>query len=423
MTYHRRLIDDDLDALFPDLAAIALEGAKGVGKTATASRRAAWTMSLENSRLLDLARTDEEVVLTYPRPLFIDEWQLHPPVWNVVRSAVDADRAGGQFLLAGSASPGKNIRIHSGAGRIISLHMRPMALCERGATRPSLSLRSLLENPPNRLSGQTDFRLSDYVREILASGLPGIRELPTPARRDALRSYIARAVDRDMDEAGYEVRRPDALRAWLTAYAAATSTTTSYNAILDAATPGQSDKPTRMTATAYREALTRMWLLDPLPSWWPTFSPLKRLGQAPKHHLADPALAASLLNATENSLLRGEGETVRPARDALIGALFESLATLSVRVMAQAMRADVSHLRTRDGDHEIDLIVEIPGGRVIAFEVKLAGVITDKDVKHLNWLHDSIGERLHDRIILNTGPAAYRRPDGVGVIPLALLGP
>lgn len=422
MSYHRRLLDDDLDELFPDLAAIALEGAKGVGKTATASRRATSIVSLDDEGRHAVVSSDATSILQYPRPLLVDEWQLHPPIWDVVRRAVDRDNQGGQFLLAGSAAPSRNIRIHSGAGRIVSLHMRPMAMSEREVVGSAVSLRALIEGTAGKVAGETSFGLADYVQEILASGLPGVRGLGGRARDEALRSYVSRALDRDIQEAGKEVRRPEALRAWLRAYAAATSTTTSYGEILDAATPGESDKPARQTVAGYREALERMWLLDPLPAWWPTFTPLKRLAQAPKHHLADPALAAILVDATESTLMAGAGPRRRDG-ETFLGLLFESLATLSVRVLATSIGATTSHLRTRNGDHEVDLIVEGRGGATLAIEVKLASTVVDRDVRHLHWVHRETGDRIVDRVVVNTGRFAYRRPDGVAVVPLALLGP
>ncbi|WP_415086751.1 DUF4143 domain-containing protein [Micropruina sp.] len=117
-----------------------------------------------------------------------------------------------------------------------------------------------------------------------------------------------------------------------------------------------------------------------------------------------------------------ERETVSRTTGTWLGALFESLATQSVRVHAEAMSARVGHLRTKNGDHEIDLIVETNDTRCTAIEVKLADTIHDADVRHLLWLRGRLGDRLSDCRILNTGPRAYRRPDGVAVVPLALLG-
>ncbi len=119
----------------------------------------------------------------------------------------------------------------------------------------------------------------------------------------------------------------------------------------------------------------------------------------------------------------GEGSATVPRDGTLLGHLFEALVTLSVRVYAQAAEAEVRHLRTKGGRHEVDLIVERPDGRVLALEVKLAGAVSDDDVKHLLWLRERMGGDLVDAAVVTTGADAYRRADGVGVIPAALLGP
>jgi predicted AAA+ superfamily ATPase len=244
-----------------------------------------------------------------------------------------------------------------------------------------------------------------YRLEILASGFPGIHSLPPRLLRAQLDGYLERIVDRDFEDLGRQVRRPATLRRWMQAYAAATATSTSYEKIRDAASSDRGEKPTRATTQPYREVLERLWILDPVSAWLPTRNRLARLSSLPKHHLADPALAARLL---------GEGT--------LLGALFESLVTLCVRVYAQAAEARTAHLRTWSGDREIDLIVE-RGRKILAIEVKLGQVPNDRDVRHLLWLREELGDDLADTVIVTTGQAAYRRPDGIAVIPAALLGP
>jgi predicted AAA+ superfamily ATPase len=423
VAYRRRIIDDTLDEVFPDLAAIALEGAKGVGKTATATGRASTILSLNNPNEHAAIAGNLDLVTQVPPPVLIDEWQLEPRVWDRVRRAVDDDSTGGRFLLAGSAGVAPGVRIHSGAGRIVSMAMRPMSFSERGVDAPTVSLRALLAGESREIGGSSEVDVPAYTDEILRSGFPGIRDLPERARRLQLDSYVARIVERELPENGVNVRRPGALRAWLAAYAAATATNASYTTILDAATPGEGDKPARQTAGAYREHLQRIFVLDPLEAWIPTFAPLKRLTYTPKHHLVDPAIAARLLGVEEAGLLRGEGNRVSAATGTWLGALFESLVTQSVRVYADATAARVGHLRTKNGNHEVDLIVEGDIRSCIAIEAKLTSTVDDHDVRHLNWLHRQIGDRLVDRIVVYTGRFAYRRGDGVAVVPLALLGP
>jgi predicted AAA+ superfamily ATPase len=300
--YQHRIVDGQLDAWLPHLPAIAIEGAKGVGKTATATRRAADVFTLDEPDAHRNIADAPKLVLSGRAPTFVDEWQRVPEVWDVVRHAVDDDPRPGRFLLAGSALPPPAAHLHSGAGRIVRLLMRPLAMPERGVETPTVSFADLMAGERSEVAGRTSFGPPDYVTEILASGFPGIRRMPEPARTPLLTSYVDRIVDRHVAETGAEVRRPAALRAWLAAYAAATATTASYNAILRAATPGDADKPSRPTGAAYRELLERIWVLEPLPAWLPTMSHLKRLSQAPKHHLADPALAARLLGASAKTV-------------------------------------------------------------------------------------------------------------------------
>ena len=273
------------------------------------------------------------------------------------------------------------------------------------------------------IEGQTNVGLEDYAYEIVGSGFPATRGLSEAARTDFLDSYLQRIAERDFEELGRRIRRPATLLRWMNAYAAATATTASLETIRDAATGGEGQKPAKSTTQPYREILQRLFIVDEQPAWAPTRNRISRLAMPPKHHLADPALAASLLGVNAGALLSAEPVGPPSLREGpLLGALFESLVTLSVRVHAQAARARVSHLRTRNGDHEVDLIVERRDGRILAIETKLAAVPDDRDVRHLHWLAQQIGSDLLDAVVITTGPYAYRRPDGIAVVPVALLG-
>ena len=420
--YLPRVVDVELDELVEGLPAISVDGPKGVGKTATAQRRARTTFALDDPAVRDLLEADPGRLDRSPPPVLVDEWQRYPAVWDLVRRSVDRDSGPGRFLLTGSATP-THAPTHSGAGRIVRLRMRPMTLAERGVATPTVSLRELLTGSRPQVDGETTVDLAEYTEEILRSGFPAIRRLAPRARRAQLDGYLDRIVEHDFPEQGHQVRRPATLRAWLTAYAAAASTTTAYNAILDAATAGDHDKPAKTTTIGYRDVLSQLWLLDPVPGWLPVRNQFARLAQAPKHHLADPALAARLLGVDAGALLAGDPVGPAVPRDGtLLGALFESLVALDLRVHAQAAEATVHHLRTRNGDHEVDFIVERADRRVVAVEVKLSGVVSDADVAHLRWLRGYLGDDLLDAVVITTGRHAYRRPDGIAVVPAALLG-
>ncbi len=413
--YSRRSLDDELDELLPLASAIALEGPKGVGKTRTALRRsdAAWFLDDESHRALVSA--DPTFAAAPPGTLLIDEWQRLPSVWDSVRRRVDEGAPAGRFLLSGSATPVGGTVVHSGAGRILSLRMRPMALYERPGASPSIRLRHLLDGRQGPIGGMTSTSLVDYFEAIESTGLPGLMREPPRLRRPLLRSYVDQILLKDLPEQGLAVRRPETLRRWLAAYAAASSTTAAYSRILDSATAGDGSQPAKTTTIAYRDHLTQLFLLDPVPGWSPSRSPLRRLQQAPKHQLADPGLAAAILGFTAQRLLSPQGAHVA-------GPLFEALATLSVRVAAQSAEARVGHLRTGNGDREVDLIVEGESGQVLGIEVKMSASVGDADVRHLRWLREHLGSDVVDLVVLTTGTHAYRRPDGIAVIPLALLG-
>jgi predicted AAA+ superfamily ATPase len=361
------------------------------------------------------------VIADDPRPVLIDEHQRVPAVWDEVKRLVDADGRGGQFLLTGSEPVSGS---HSGAGRITTIRLRPLTLVERGIGAPTVSLGQLIEGGRPAIGGRSDVDLGTYADEIIAGGFPGLRHLTDRALSRALDGYISRIVERDLPEAGYSIRHPAAVQSWLRAYGAATATTTTWETIRDAATGGVAEKPARNTTRVYTELLTSLRILDPIEAWVPANNLFKRLGGAPKHHLCDPALAARLLGRTRAHLLEGkEGDLPVPREGTLFGGLFESLCALSIRVFAEAAEASVFHLRTDAGRQEVDFIVERADGGVVGVEVKLAGTVDGHDVRHLRWLEEQLGDRLRDAVVLNSGPEAYRREDGIAVVPLALLGP
>ena len=421
--YRRRILDDLLDALLGELPAVAIEGAKAVGKTATASQRATVAYQLDDPTQRAIAEADLDRLISSPGVVLIDEWQHVPAVWDRVRRAVDSGAPAGRFLLTGSASPAAP-GTHSGAGRIVALRLRPLSLAERLEVTPTVSVAGLLGGGRPAVDGESKVTLEGYTEEILRSGFPGLRRLSGRPLRVQLDGYLQRVVDRDFPELGRSLRDPTSLRRWMAAYAAATSTVTSFEKIRDAATGGEDRKPAKTTVQPYRDVLERLFIIDPVPAWAPSRSHIAQLASPPKHHLADPALAARLVGATSRTLLRGEPPGPPIPRDGtFLGALFESLVTLSLRVYAQVSDADVKHFRTHRGDHEVDLIIERDDGRVVAVEVKI-GPIPDADtVRHLRWLSDRLGDELLDSVVVTTGKSAFRRPDGIAVVPAALLGP
>ena len=318
--YRRRVIDDELDDLFPHLPAILIDGPKGVGKTSTAIQRCSSIRRLDEEAEARIVRADPKVIGRDETPLLIDEWQRVPGIFDVVRRLVDADPVGGRFLLTGSAP---TVQTHSGAGRITTLRMRPLTLSERGVVVPTVSTAGLLAGTAI-VQGRTGFGLSDYVEEILAGGYPAMRGMDARSRLRQLDGYLDRIVDHDLAEAGLVVRRPATVMAWLRSYAAAIATTASWEKIRNAATSGISDKPAKSTTLPYIELLTALRILDPVPAWVPSNNHLQALTQQPKHHLADPALAARLVRRSATQLLQGNEPNPVVARDGGFWAVLSS---------------------------------------------------------------------------------------------------
>ena len=418
--YRRRIVDDELDYLTAELPALLLDGPKAVGKTETARQRAQTVVRLNRARERQLADATLDRLLHKPAPVLFDEWQCLPEVWEAVKDAVDQDRTPARFLLTGSAPIDGT---HSGAGRIPSVRMRPLTLPERLVCTPSVSLGALLSGSRPSLEGACDFTLEDYTDFILRSGFPGFQDLSMRSLNKQLDTYLERLANVDVKEAGIVVRQPETLMRWLKAYAATVATTTSWDKVRDGATAGEGDKPNRKTVTRYTEALFRLRILDEVPAWLPSENHLNRLSQTPKRFLADPALAARLVDVPRDRLLEGEGPTARPTDTTFLGALFESLVALSLLVFSDANSVQLRHLRTWSGDHEVDFIVVGPEGKVLAIEAKLGSTIRPEHVSHLHWLQERLGDKLLDAVVVNTGTDAYRRRDGIAVVPLGMLGP
>ena len=419
VVYLPRIVDTELAEL-AEAPAVSVEGPRGVGKTETALRRATTVHRLDDpDQLAVLGAAPRRVVAGEP-PVLIDEWQRLPGSWDLVRRAVDDNPTGSRFLLTGSAAPA-DAPTHTGAGRIITVRMRPMSLAERGLETPTVSLGEMLAGGRPDLGGATQIGVEQYAEEITRSGFPGLRVQPSRVCLGLLDGYIERMVEHEIHGFGRTFRDRGGLRSWMAAYAAASSTAASFEKIRDAASAGEADKPARTTAVPYRTALESLWMIEEVPAWSPTRNRLRGLASAPVHQMADPAIAARLLGVTADGLLAGRSGW--GGDGPLLGAFFESLVTLSVRVYAQASRARVSHLRTHGGGHEVDLIVERADGGIVALEVKLASTVDDGDLRHLTWLAESVGPRLVDAAVITTGREAYRRRAGIGVIPAALLGP
>src|SRR5664280_2102089 len=324
--YQPRIVDHELAARLTATGAVAIEGPKACGKTATARQIAASEALLDtDTNARQAAAVDPALVLDGATPRLIDEWQLEPAIWNHVRRAIDDRQKPGQFILAGSAVPADDITRHSGAGRITRLRMRPMTLFETSASSGEVSLAHLLAGEPAR-SADSGLTVADLAREIAIGGWPGFRGLKVDQALHAVRDYLEQIRRVDVSRLGDRRRDPGKVGALLRSLARNIGTYAAAATL--ARDTGGADGPLKDdTVRSYLDALERLMIVEDQPAWAPHLRSRYTLRSAAKRHFADPSLAVAALRATPGRLLDDMN---------LFGFLFESLVIRDLRVYAQA---------------------------------------------------------------------------------------
>lgn len=420
--YQKRLIDNVIQEDLSELPAILIEGAKAVGKTATCTKMVKTVFSLDNDVERQLLKANPSVILNSPKPVLIDEWQREPSVWSYVRHAVDDGLEDGSVLLTGSSIK-VNSRIHSGAGRIIRLQMRPYTVEERQMSESYIRVSDMLKGDFT-VSGMSSLTLTDYIDEIYKTGFPGMRQRSDRARQKLVKSYIQNIVEHEFTENGFDVQSPQSLYEWLRAYAAAVGTETKYQTIIDAAMANNIELPSRPTLNRYREALEILYITDEVQPFLPSGKVFQNLSKGTKHFMLDPAIVLALLEVDKEQLADYKAPNyVSRFNQTLLGQIIESLVYQSLVVYAEINEAKLFTFRDRRGIHEIDFIIQ-KGMTLILFEVKADNEAKDSYMKHLNWFEENIAEGMNViKVLLNTGPYAYtRQQDQVHVIPISMLG-
>lgn len=421
--YEKRLIDSILKEYVDELPAILLEGAKAVGKTETCKQLASTEYSMDNAAQRELLQNNPDIILQNAKPVLIDEWQLAPSLWSYVRHAVDDGLPNGSVLFTGS-SIRVNSRVHSGAGRIIRLKLRPYSIEERNLSDSYIRIKDLFNfDSKATVNGETDKTLIDYLDEIYRSGFPGIRNKSERIQKVLLKSYVTNIAEHEFEENGFKILNPHSLLAWMRIYAASIGTETKQSTLINAATASDAI-PSAPTVSKYREALEILDITDEVQPFLPMGKIYGNLAKGTKHFMLDPAIALSLLGVEKDELIDYQvPKYVSKFHQTLTGQLIESFVYQSLVVYADVNDAQLSYYRNSRGTREIDFILQ-KGHRLILFEVKTNPDVKDWYVRHLNWFEDEIGDEFKvTKVLLNTGRYAYtRQEDHVHVIPLALLG-
>ncbi|MEI7502593.1 MAG: DUF4143 domain-containing protein [Paludibacter sp.] len=416
-SYLLRLCDDELQFALQSAGAVLIEGAKWCGKTRTASNVSQSVLYMQDpdntAAYQVMADTKPSLLLKGNSPRLIDEWQIAPVLWDAIRFEVDKRAEVGQFILTGSAVPTDNVTAHTGTGRISRILMRPMSLFESNESNGSVSLRTLFDGSKD-VEAVSDLTIEKIAFALCRGGWPAsIKQKETSALRMA-RDYVEAVINYDVSRVDNVEKNPERVRMLLRSLARNVATMASIETIkndIEATDASISDK----TISSYLNALRRIFVVEDLPAWSPSLRSKTAIRTSAKRHFVDPSIATAVLRTNPDGILN-DFKT--------FGFLFESLCTRDVRVYAQAIDGDVFHYRDKS-ELESDLIVRLRDGRWAAIEVKLGNKQIEEAAQNLLALKAKIDEKKMGEasflMVLTGGQFAYRRNDGVLVVPIGCL--
>lgn len=417
--YRPRLIDNIIDSYLEAFGAVCVEGPKWCGKTWTSSYHCKSEIMLGNPdgnfQNRQLAQMSPSLVLEGETPRLIDEWQEVPQLWDAVRYKVDQSGNKGQFILTGSATPNHKGILHSGAGRIAKLRMRPMSLFESGNSSGDISLRDICEGRIEpKILGEVDLRkLIDF---IIRGGWPANQETTLKQAAYLPIQYIRAVLDDDVYRIDNVKRDKHKMELLLRSLARNEATTVTNKKLKNDIKEIDNEDIDVETVSAYLDVFQRLFLTDNQKPFEAKLRSSIRIKQAEKRHLSDPSLAAALLNATPEMLLNDLNT---------LGFLFEALCERDLKIYAESFDAELYHYQDYN-NNEMDAVIAMPDGKWCGFEIKLGANQIDMAAENLIKIKNEIkasGGIAPDSlcVICGLSNAAYQRPDGVFVVPITAL--
>ena len=418
--YKKRIVDSEIKTYLANFGAVCVEGPKWCGKT--------WTSSYHsNSELLvgdpdnnfqnrHLAEISPSLILDGDTPRLIDEWQEVPSIWDAVRYEVDRRGEKAQFILTGSSTPNRKGVMHSGAGRIGKLRMRTMSLYESGDSSGRVSLQELCKGSmDSSITGEVS--LTDLIYYVVRGGWPGNLGV-SPADAQLLpEAYLNAILDDDIQRIDGIKRDKHKMMLLLRSLARNECTTASNSRLLNDIKEYEEESIDRDTVAEYLNVFTRLFLIDNQMPFSSNIRSSTRLKQGEKRHFCDPALACALLKATPERLFHDLNT---------FGFMFEAMCERDLKIYAESFHAKMYHYQDYK-NREIDAVIELDDGNWCAFEIKLGANQIDKAASELVTIRDSIAAEKGSIppsvlcVICGMSNAAYRRPDGVYVVPITAL--
>lgn len=416
--YLKRYVESEIERRMKSAGVIVVSGPKFCGKTTTATLFAKSVIKLNTTQAIDLARMEPHNTLIGEQPRLVDEWQTVPDIWNEAKAWIDENPKFGQFILTGSSTPADKTKIHhSGAGRIVSIMMRPMSLFESLDSKGTVSLGGLFDNPGMPIYDlNEDHQIADTAFLLCRGGWPLSLQDDRRVALDVTRNYYGGLFNFENSENDkFRNKNPEILRMLLRSYARNISTEASAQTMIAdiIASQNRSTMDSR-TFDDYMDALKDLYILEDIDAWNPNLRSKTVVRTTATRHFVDTSIACCALGITPHSLMRDLNS---------FGMFFEDMAVRDLKIYSAALDGKIMHYRDSRG-LECDAVIHLNDGRWALVEMKLGGERLIKEgVANLLRLKNDLalsGGPEFMMILTATGPA-YRRPDGIYVAPLNCL--
>lgn len=419
--YKKRIADEILHFKLESKGAVLIEGAKWCGKTTTAKQIAKSAVSMQDQdnalNYIELANIKPSLILKGEVPRLIDEWQVVPALWDAVRYAVDERDEFGQFILTGSAVPADISKIfHSGTGRITRMLMRPMSLFESEDSSGEVSLKGLFKGEQD-IEGTSRIDLERLAFLICRGGWPKSLDCPDLIALEQAFDYFDGVVNSDISRVDNVERNKDRSIRLLKSYARSISSQTRLTSIVQDISSNEISPISIDTTSSYINALKSIFVIEDVPAWNPNLRSKAAIRTSDTRYFADPSIGTAALGLGPNDLMNDLNT---------MGLVFENMCIRDLRIYAEALGGNVYHYRDSN-DLECDAVIHLRNGNYGLIEIKLGGERSiEEGVKTLNKLEANIDtSRMKSptfkMLLLGVGTYAYKRPDGILVVPIGCL--
>lgn len=421
MEYKHRIADGILEKKLRSKGAVLIEGPKWCGKTTTAEQQARSILYMDNPASfesnLQMAEIDPGILLEGDTPRLVDEWQLAPKLWDIMRFEVDHRHQVGQFILTGSAVPSDEESMkHSGTGRFSWLTMRPMSLYESGESNGKVSLSHLFESREN-IVATNSLRIDDIAFLICRGGWPFACSLQGDAALAQAFDYVDAVIKKDVSRVDGTNRNITTTRLLMRSYARNQGSQATIGTIVADMMTNDENEIGIKTAGSYLDALRKIFVIEDSEAWNPNLRSKTAIRTANTRYFIDPSIGTAVLGLGPKDLINDLNT---------MGLFFETLCVRDLRIFADALDGQVFHYRDKSG-LECDAVIHLRNGRYGLVEIKLGGDrLINEGASNLLALVDKINtDKMKEpsflMVLTGTGDFAYRRKDGVYVVPIGCL--